>query len=111
MTLYKWQDMQTGISAYMDCSWAGCRLTRKSTGGAAFLSGKHLVKACSRAQSNIALSSAGAELHATVSAASEALGPKATAKDFGVEFDTNLHVDASAAIGIPQRKGLETQAP
>ena len=106
VTLYEWQDMPTRISAYTDSNWAGCRLTRKSTSGAAFLHGKHLVKACSRTQSNIALSSAEAELYATVSAASEALGLKAMAKDFGTHLETDLHVDASAAIGIAQRKGL-----
>ena len=34
------------------------------------------------------------------------LGLKAIGKDFGRKLDVHLHVDASAAIGIAQRKGL-----
>ena len=66
------------------------------------------MKAYSRAQSNIALSSAEAELYATVAAANEALGLKAVAKDFGVQLETDLNVDASAAIG--SYRHLDTQA-
>ena len=81
-------------------------MTRKSTSGATFMHGGHLLKAYSSTQANIALSSAEAELHATVVAASEGLGMKAMAKDFGMSLDPYLNVDASAAIGIMQRKGL-----
>ena len=38
--------------------------------------------------------------------ASEGLGLKAMAKDYGEEKLPILHADASAAIGIAQRKGL-----
>ena len=106
VSLFEWQDAPTGVAAYTDSTWAGCRATRKSTSGAAFLHGRHLLKAYSRTQSNIALSSAEAELYATVAAASEGLGLKAMARDFGIGLDTFLHVDASAAIGIAQCKGL-----
>ena len=54
----------------------------------------------------MALSSAEAELYAMVSAASEGLGAKAMGLDFGVDMTILLHVDASAAIGVAQRKGL-----
>ena len=68
--------------------------------------GSHMLKAFSRTQANIALSSAEAELYATVTAASEGLGLKAMSLDFGMRLDPFLNVDASAAIGIVQRKGL-----
>ena len=44
-----------------------------------------MIKAHSRTQSNIALSSAEAKLYATVSAASEGLGLRAMLNDYGVE--------------------------
>ena len=68
--------------------------------------GGHLIKAFSRTQAVVALSSAEAELYSLVTAASEALGVKALAADFGVELGAWMWVDASAAIGIARRKGL-----
>ena len=114
VTIFRWQDPPSGITAhaptslksFTDSNWAGCKATRKSTSGAAFMHGQHLIKAYSRTQANIALSSAEAELYATVAAASEGLGLKAMAADFGMNLDPFLNVDASAAIGIMQRKGL-----
>ena len=104
--MYRWQDAPTHISVYTDSNWAGCRETRKSTSGAVFLHGSHMIKHYSRIQSTIALSSAEAELYATVAAASEALGMAAMCKEYGSELSPWIHVDASAAIGIAQRKGL-----
>ena len=91
---------------FSDSSSAGFRETRKSTSGACFMNGQHLIKSYSRAQSNIALSSAEAELYALVSAASEALCLAAVIKDYGRIVEQFLSVDATAAIGIAQRKGL-----
>ena len=68
--------------------------------------GKHLLKTYSRAQSAIALSSAEAELCATVQGASEGLGMAAMALDVGKVMVLWMYVDASAAIGVAQRKGL-----
>ena len=106
VVMYKWQDAPTSFTVYTDSNWAGCKGTRKSTSGATFMHGGHLLKAFSRTQANIALSSAEAELYATVLAASEGLGMKAMARDFAMTMSPYLNVDASAAIGIVQRKGL-----
>ena len=78
--------------------------------------GRHLIKTYARTQSNIALSSAEAELYAIVTAASEAMGLKTMIKDYGGDATPYIHVDATAAIGIAQREGvgkvrhLDTQA-
>ena len=78
--------------------------------------GRHLIRAYSKTQSNIALSSGEAEYYAMVKCASEALGMKAMAEDFDVKMEPWLYVDATAAIGIAQRVGvgkirhLETQS-
>jgi hypothetical protein len=68
--------------------------------------GSHLIKAYSRTQSNIALSSGEAEFYALVSTASEALGIVAMTEDFGDKADAYLYADASAAIGVANREGL-----
>ena len=58
---YRWQGGPNTITVYSDSDWAGCRETRKSTSGACFLHGDHLIKAYSETQAKIALSSAEAE--------------------------------------------------
>ena len=68
--------------------------------------GKHLRKTYSRSQSTIALSSAEAELYATIQGASEELGLAAMALEVGRVMVPWMYVNASAAIGIAQRKGL-----
>ena len=69
--------------------------------------GLHFIKSYSRARSSIALSSAEAELYALVSAAMQGLGMKAMMRDYGKEVEPMIMVDATAAIGIAQRKGLD----
>ena len=68
--------------------------------------GSHLLKAFSRTQSNIALSSGEAEFYALVGAASEALGFIAMTDDYGDKLEAFLYADASAAIGVANREGL-----
>ena len=58
-----WQEKPKLISAFSDSNWAGCHDTRKSASGACFMHGSHLLKAYSRTQSNIALSSGEAEYY------------------------------------------------
>ena len=86
---------------------AGCVKTRKSTTGMAIVHGGHLIRSFSKTRSNIALSSAEAELYAMVSAASEGMGARAMVKDYGGgNIEVNLFVDASASIEVAHRKGL-----
>ena len=68
--------------------------------------GSHLIKAYSRMQSNIALSSGEAEFYALVAAGSEALGAVAMTEDLGDKLEAYLYADASAAIGVANREGL-----
>jgi hypothetical protein len=103
---FKWQDTPKCISAFSDSNWAGCHDTRKSTSGACIMHGSHLIKAYSRTQSNIALSSGEAEYYALVSTASEALGIAAMTEDFGDRIEAYLYADVSAAIGVANREGL-----
>ena len=68
--------------------------------------GTHLIKTYSRQQKTIALSSAEAELYALVAVSAEALGLVAYAKDLGIFLKGTMYTDASAALGIAQRRGL-----
>ena len=89
-----------------DSDWAGDTKTRKSTSGGTIRLGAHLVKSWSKDQGSIATSSAEAELYAATKAASEALGLQIALKDFGIDIEINMEIDAKATIGIVSRQGL-----
>ena len=63
---FVWQDKPKFLSAFSDSNSAGCHDTRKSRSGACFMHGSHLVKAYSRTQRNIVLSSRDAEFYGLV---------------------------------------------
>jgi hypothetical protein len=68
--------------------------------------GGHCLKTWSKTQALIAKSSGEAELYAVVKGAAEALGMATLAKDLGRKVEIQLHVDALAAKGMIERKGL-----
>ena len=100
------QERQTSIDVYVDANWAGCRRTRKSTSGGCAMIGSHCIKAWSKTQSIIAKSSAESELYGVIKGSSEALGLATMARDFGEEMTVQVHVDATAAMGIVDRRGI-----
>ena len=57
-------------------------------------------------QQVVSLSSAESELYAAVKTASEGLGVQSVAKDLGMLCGLNLHLDASATMGLVNRRGL-----
>ena len=103
---YKYQEEPEHLSTYTDSDWAGCRKTRRSTSGGCIMLGNHMVKMWSRTQATIALSSAEAELYATVKASAESMGIVSLMKDAGKLIKAHVFGDASAALGIIARKGL-----
>ena len=68
--------------------------------------GKHLIKAWSKTQSLLVLSSGKSELYGTLKASAEALGVLSMIKDLGANMRGKVLGDASAALGIIHRKGL-----
>ena len=70
------------------------------------LHGGDLIKSWAKEQKQTALSSGEAELYAANAGAAEGLGLQSLARDFGIEVPVDLEVDASAAVGIIQRRGL-----
>ena len=69
--------------------------------------GSHLLRAWSKTQATIALSSGESEMLAAIRAGTEALGMMSLMKDFGTSETATLRLDASAALGILQRKVWE----
>ena len=69
--------------------------------------GRHLIRCCSKTQATIALSSAEAELGGIVKISAEVLGLSAMMADLGISLEEKalIYADASAALGIVQRKG------
>ena len=100
------QEPQEAIDVYVDANWAGCRRTRKSTSGGCAMLGRHCLKAWSKTQAIIAKSSGESELYGVIKGSSEGLGLATLAGDFGVEIKIRVHVDATAAKGMVERRGL-----
>ena len=68
--------------------------------------GKHCLKSWAKTQSLIAKSSAESELYGVVRGTCEGLGMGTLYRDLGREMKTRVHMDASAAKGIIERKGI-----
>ena len=69
--------------------------------------GSHLIRSYSKTQSVIAKSSGESELYAAVRASAEGLGMITLLGDFGCQnAKVRVGMDASAAIGMAQRTGL-----
>ena len=68
--------------------------------------GQHLLRSKSKTQATIALSLGESETLAAIKAGTESLGMMSLMDDFGVKVTSTLRLDASAALGILQRKGV-----
>ena len=104
--MFRWQDSPWSLDAYTDSDWAGDKITRKPTSGGIVFRGAHAIKSWSSNQTIIALSSAEAELYASLKGSSRTRGLKSMAADSGDDVQAGLWSDASAAIAISQRSGL-----
>ena len=102
---YKWQAENDNIKTYTDSDWAGCRRTRRSTSGGIVMRGGHLLSHWSSTQSNVALSSAEAELNGIIKGASETIFIKNIFKEMGMDMKGEIVTDSSAANGISHRTG------
>ena len=103
---YEMQESQDTIDVYSDSDWAGCRKSRKSSSGGTIMIGDHCLKTWSKTQAIIAKSSAEAELYGVVRGATEALGMCSLMADLGRRVWIRMNIDAAAAKGIIERRGL-----
>ena len=102
----EWQAIHSVLRTYSDAAWAGCKDTRKSTTGGCIINGRHTLKGWSKTQSLVALSSGESELYATLKTAAETLGMLSLMKHVGWQVTGEIWGDASAALGITNRRGL-----
>lgn len=107
---FEWQEASEPIppTGYSDSDWAGDRKTGKSTSGGVIMIGRHLIKAWSRTQDAITLSSAEAELVALGKLAMEILGIRSMCEEWHMsraDQTSGLLADASAALSIAKRQG------
>ena len=91
---YGWQ-RDLPLSAATDADWAGCLKTRKSTSGGFVCRGNHLLKAWSKSQPVVTLSTAEAELMACEKGSTELIGMNSTSEDFGKREELSLRIDAT----------------
>ncbi len=76
--------MPNQLDIYTDSDWGNDEETRRSTTGGILMMGLHLILQWSRTQAVIALSSAEAELNASVKGASEGIQLKYAAQARGI---------------------------
>ena len=100
------REEEMALDVFADSDWAGCKSSRKSTSGGMIVVGGTVVKSWSRTQKTRALSSGEAEFYALTSAAAEALGMQAVAKDMGWDLKITVHTDSTAAKSMCSRRGL-----
>ena len=103
---FGWESRCQEADGYSDSNWTGRKESRKSTSGEAVMLGTHVIRTWSKTQTTIALSSAEAELFGGVKTACETLGVASLLRDLGQDVSFRMHMDASAALGIAQRKGV-----
>ena len=104
--VYPWQSIPETLRIFTDADWAGCKESRRSTTGGCAMLGRYALKGWSRTQTLVALSSGESEFYAALKASAEALGLVALLKDLGYQAKGEVWGDASAALGIINRRGL-----
>ena len=102
---YPWQSRESEMEGFSDSDWAGCKRSGKSTSGGVIKIGEHLIKAWSKTQASVTLSSAEAELVAMCKLAAEMIGMGSLAADLGQDMKITMYADSSAAIAIAKRRG------
>ena len=80
-------------------------MTGKPTSGGVVKIGEHIIKAWSKTQASVTLSSAEAELVAMCKLAAEMIGVGSLARDLGQDMKITVYADSSAAIAIAKRRG------
>ena len=104
---YDLQAEQNIIDVHSDANWAGCKRSRKSSSGGTIAIGAHLIKSYAKTQAMVAKSSGESELYGVIRASTEALRVSTLLEDFGcVGVKASVGMDANAAIGIVQQRGL-----
>ena len=102
---YPRQAMPSKVVGLADANWAGCPVTRKSTGCTHLMLGRHPIFAGSATQTIISLSSGESEFYSAVRGACRLLGLVALMADLGFNMAAELGTDSTAAKGLASRRG------
>ena len=94
------------LTMHTDSDWADCRFSKKSTSGGVVSPNIGVVRHWSSTQKSLALSSCEAELYARTKGAAETMAIKSLAADMEITFDILLRTDATAALGVVNRRGV-----
>ena len=101
-TLGTWKKVEEGMQG-----WRGRKgPERKSTSGSMMMMNGAVVKHWSRTQATRAMSTAGAEHHAVVTGAAEALGRQSMMADLELSAQVRVWTNSNAAKAIASRWGL-----
>ena len=103
---FEWLSKPTGIVGYSDSDWACDLDTRTSTSGGACVIASRTIKTLASIRQVIVLSSVEVGLYALIKCACQSIGLISLANDFGISLRVQVMIDASAALGIVQRKGF-----
>ena len=103
---FRWQTAVTTAMGLSDSDWAGAHKTRKSTIGGVCRLGPYVTKTWPSTQQTIAVSSAEVGLYALLKCACQTLGVINLGLDFGLTLGAAVHADASAALVVTHRQGL-----
>ena len=104
--LYNWSKPDKFLVCECDADFGGCRISRKSTSGLYVCWGGAFIKASSKTQTSIALSTQESEFYSIVSCVATALGLQQLFSDVGVVVEPAVYSDASAGISLCKRVGL-----
>ena len=102
---YDWQGRETMVDGYTDSDWAGCVRAAKPASGGILMIGGRMIKAWSKTQNSISLSSAEAELIAMVKLSTELIGLMSLARDLNCRLHGRVWADSSAALAVVKRSG------
>ena len=101
---FPYQNKLSPFVMWSDADHAGCVKTRKSVSGGVLMAGGCCIKTYSKGQGVVSLSSGESEYYALVSGASNLLGEVSTAKDWGLQPESEVFMDASAGIAMGSRR-------
>ena len=107
VVLFQWQALTNALTVWTDSDWASCKSSRRSCSGGTLFRGTHLIGHWCRLQTQVALSSGEAELHAGNRGLSELAGAAIAFEErVGAKVMKQGHcLDSSAAKGFFSRRG------
>jgi len=101
---FEWGSILNRVEGFSDSDFAGGE-KRTSTSGGVIMFGGTIIKSWSKQQKVVALSSGEAELYGAVKLGCELIGIKSLARDFGLDVQLHMYLDAKATIGMLSRRG------